>query len=87
MREHLNIERETKISALCLVSDVDEKMFWKLIKGKCRSSQLGSFMVDGQPTNSPQEIIKMWFNHFKILGSFGHDMSFEIMSQQAFCVS
>ena len=32
MREHLKIERETKFSELCFASDVDEKMFWKLIK-------------------------------------------------------
>ena len=57
MREHLKIEREAKILELCLASDVDEKMFWKLIKGKCCSSQLGSFTVDGRLTNSPQEII------------------------------
>ena len=42
----LKIERETKISELCFASDVDEKMFWKLIKGKRCSSQLGSFMVN-----------------------------------------
>ena len=34
-------------------------------------------MVDGRLTNSPQEIIEMWFNHFKILGSFGQDISFD----------
>ena len=77
MREHLKIGRETKISELCFASDVDEKMFWKLIKCKRCSSQLGSFMVDGRLTNSPQEIIEMWFNHIKILGSFGQDISFD----------
>ena len=77
MREHLKIARETKISELRFASDVDEKTFWKLIKGKRCSSQLGSFMVDGRFTNSPQEIIEMWFNHFKILGSFGQDISFD----------
>ena len=77
MREHLKIERETEISELCFASDVDEKMFWKLIKVKRCSSQLGSFMVDGRLTNSPQEIIEMWFNHFRILGSFGQDISFD----------
>ena len=59
MREHLKIERETRISELCVASDVDEKMFWKLIKGEHCSSQLGSFMTDGRLTNSPQEIIEM----------------------------
>ena len=76
MREHLKIERETKISKLCFASDVDDKMFWKWIKGKRCSSQLGSFMVDGRLTNSSQEIIEMWFNLFKILGSFGQDIFF-----------
>ena len=52
-------------------------MFWKLIKGKRCSSQLGSFMTDGRLTNSPQEIIEMWFNHIKILGCFGQDISFD----------
>ena len=58
-------------------SDVDEKGFWKLIKGKRCSSQLGSFMTDGQLNNSPQEITEIWFNHFKILGCFGKDISFD----------
>ena len=31
MREHLKIKRETKISEICFASDVDEKVFWKLI--------------------------------------------------------
>ena len=77
MREHLEIERETKISELCFASDVGEKMFWQLIKGKRCSSQLGSFMIDGRLTNSPQEIIEICFNHFKILGCFGQDISFD----------
>ena len=34
-------------------------------------------MVDGRLTNSPQEIIEMWFNHFKMLGLFGQDISFD----------
>ena len=32
-------------------------MFWKLIKDKRCSSQLGSFMIDGRLTNSPQETV------------------------------
>ena len=34
-------------------------------------------MIDGRLTNSPQEIIEMWFNHFKILGCFRQDTSFD----------
>ena len=77
MREHLKIEKETKIPELCFASDVDEKMFWKLIKGKRCSSQSGSFMVDGRLTNSSQEIIEMYFNHFRILRSFWQDIFFD----------
>ena len=66
-------------------------MSWKFIKDKRCSSQLGNFMIDGRLTSSPQEIIEMWFNHFKILGCFGQDISVDENSgdhvQQAFYVS
>ena len=82
MREHLKIVREAKISE-SFVSDVEEKLFWKLIKGKLCYSQLGRFMIDGQLNNLPQEITEMWFNHFKI----SLKRSFEIMSQEVLRVS
>ena len=48
-------------------------------------------MIDGQLASSCQEIIEMWFNHFKTLGCFGQGISFdeifEIMLQQVFRVS
>ena len=61
------LERDTRITELCTSVDVDEKSFWKLIKGKRSSTQFGSFLVDGKLTSSPVEIINMWFEHFKCL--------------------
>ena len=43
LREELKLERQTRISELCNASDVDEKLFWKLVKGKHPCSQFGSF--------------------------------------------
>ena len=34
-------------------------------------------MIDGRLINSTQEIIEMWFNHFKVLGCFRQDVSFD----------
>ena len=68
VRSQLKLERDTRITELCTAFEVDEKSFWKLIKGKRSSTQFGSFLVDGKLTNSPVEIINMWFEHFKCLG-------------------
>ena len=64
----MKLERDTRITDLCSVLEVDEKSFWKLIKGKRSATQFGSFMIDGKLSNSPVEIINMWFEHFKCLG-------------------
>ena len=63
------MERDTRINELCTAIEVDESSFWKLIKGERSSTQFGSFLVNGKLTNSPVEIINMWFAHFKCLGS------------------
>ena len=68
VRNELKLERDTRITELCTAVEVDEKFFWKLIKGKRSSIQFGSSLVDGKLTNSPVEIINMWFEHFKCLG-------------------
>ena len=67
MRDELKLERQTRISELCNASEVtvDEKLFWKLVKGKCPCSQFGSFLIDGKFSSCPDEILSMWFNHFK----------------------
>ena len=68
VRSELKLERDTRITELCTAIKADENSFWKLIKGKRSSTQFGSFLVDGELTNSPVEIINMWFEHFKSLG-------------------
>ena len=68
VRNELKLERDKRITELCAAVEVDEKSFWKLIKSKRSSAQFGSFLVDGKLTNSPVEIINMWFEHIKCLG-------------------
>ena len=64
----MKLEKDTRITELCTAVEADEKSFWKLINGKRSSTQFGSFLVDGKLTNSPVEIINMWFEPFKCLG-------------------
>ena len=63
--DELKLERQTRISELCNASEVDKKLFWKLVKGKRPCSQFGSFLIDGRFSSCPDEIISMRFNHFK----------------------
>ena len=68
VRSELKLERDTRITDLCSALEVDEKSFWKLIKGKRSAAHFGSFIIDGKLSSSPVEIINMWFEHFKCLG-------------------
>ena len=76
MRDELKLERQT-ISELCNASSVDEKLFWKLVKGKRPCSQFGSFLIDGKFSSCPDEILSMWFNHFKSLGMTDYDPNYD----------
>ena len=66
VRDELKLERQTRISELCNASEVDEKLSWKLVKGKRPCSQFGSFLIDGKFSSCPDEILSMWFDHFKL---------------------
>ena len=59
MRDELKPERQTRISELCNASEVDEKLFWKLVKGKRPCSQFGSFLIDGK-LSSPVDKMKFY---------------------------
>ena len=77
VRDELKLERQTRISELCNTSEVDEKLFWKLVKGKRPCSQFGSFLIDGKFSSCPDEILSMWFNHFKSLGLTDYNISYD----------
>ena len=77
LRDELKLERQTMISELCNASDVDEKLFWKLVKGKHPCSQFGSFLIDGRFSSCQDEILSMWFNHVKSLGMTDYNLNYD----------
>ena len=80
--DELKLERQTRISELCNASEVDEKLFWKLVKGNLPCSQFGSFLIDGKFSSCPDEILSMWFNHFKSLGMTDYNLNYDDAFQE-----
>ena len=77
VRDELKLERQSKIFELCNASEVDEKLFWKLGKGKRPCSLFGSFLIDGKFSSCPDEILSMWFNHIKSLGMTDYNPNYD----------
>ena len=77
VRDELKLERQTKISELCNSSEVDEQLFWKLVKGKRPCSQFGSFLIDGKFSSCPDEILSVWFNHLRSLGMTDYNPNYD----------
>ena len=45
------------ISKLCAATDSDERLFWKLLKGQCCSSQMSAFLVYGKMITDKWEYV------------------------------
>ena len=66
-----------RIKKLCNAVSTDEKLFWKLLKGQCSSSQMSSFLVDGKLVTDKKQIREMWADHFKELGTPSENTQFD----------
>ena len=68
-----------KIKKLCVAAKSNEKLFRKLLKGQCSTTQMNAFLTDGKLITDKNDIHDMWANHFEDLGkpsvspSFDHD--------------
>ena len=69
LRTFLNQIESEKIKRLCVASETDEKLFWKLIKGQRFTSQMSAFLVDGNLLTDKRKISEMWADHFESLGT------------------
>ena len=58
-----------KLKRLCVASETVKKLFWKLIKGQRSTSQMNTFLVDGNVLTDKNKIREMWADHFKSLGT------------------
>ena len=69
LRDFFNQLEVQKIDRLCTAAETDEKLFWKLLKGRRNSSQMHAFLVEGKLLSDVDQIRDMWANHFEALGT------------------
>ena len=58
-----------KITKLCNAAYTDENLFWRLLKERRSNSQMTAFLVDGKIITKKKQILDMWADHFKALGT------------------
>ena len=69
LHNFLNDEEREKIKRLCDASETNGKLFWKLVKSQCSLSQMSAFLVEGKMITAKTDILNMWADHFKTLGT------------------
>ena len=77
LRTFLNQIESEKIKRLCVASETDENLFWKLIKGQRSTSQMIAFLVDGSFLTDRNKIREMWADHFESLGTPSDSSNFD----------
>ena len=66
---HFVISQENeKIKTLCKASEVDEKLFWQMLKGSRVQRKTTCFIENDKLINTGSEILDMWASHFATLG-------------------
>ena len=77
LRTFLNQIESEKIKRLCVASETDEKLFWKLINGQRSISQLNALLFDGNLLTDRNKIREMWADHFESLGTTSDSSNFD----------
>ena len=70
----LNQIQSEKIKRLCVASETDEKLFWKLQRS---TSQMNAFFIDGNLLTYKNKIREMWTDHFESLGTPSDSSNFD----------
>ena len=74
IRKFIQCKGNSKIVDLCKASEVDEKLFWKMLRK--RKGKTTCFLVDGKFINTDSDISNMWADHFETLGQPTVDNSY-----------
>ena len=69
LRSFLDQTEADRIRKLCHAAESNEKLFWKLVKSQCSSSQKSAFLVTGDLLTDKKAIRAMCSNHFEALGT------------------
>ena len=76
IRKFIQCKENSKIADLCKASEVDEKLFWKMLKKGKGKGKTNCFLVDGKFINADSDITNMWADHFETLGQPPIDNSY-----------
>ena len=77
IRNFIQYKENSKIVDLCKASEVDEKLFWKMLKKRKGKGKTTCFLVDGKFVNADLDITNMWADHFETLGQPTTDDSYD----------
>ena len=77
LRDFLEQREADKIRKLHNAANSNEKLFWKLLKGKRYSSQMGAFLVNDNLLTDKNLIREMWADHFEALGTPSDNAHFD----------
>ena len=71
LRNFLNRLEAEKITKLCNAAYTNEKLFWRLLKDRQRSTlQMTAFLIDRKIITDEKHILDMWADHFEALGTY-----------------
>ena len=77
IRKFIQCKENSKIVDLCKASEVDEKLFWKLLKKGKGKGKTTCILVDGKFINTDLDITNMWADFFETLGQPTTDDSYD----------
>ena len=66
-----------RVRKLCLAAETDEKLFWRLLRAQCSSSQMRAFLVNGSFITKEDDISDMWTDHFEALDTPTVNLNFD----------
>ena len=77
LRSFLEQCESDKIRKLHNVTNSNEKLFWKLLKGQGSSSQMGACLVNDNLPTDKNLIREIWAEHFEALGTPSENAHFD----------
>ena len=77
LRQFILCKENDKIKSLCKAPEVNEKLFWKMLKSNKAKCKTTCFLVNGECINSEPDVLDMWANHFESLGQPTVEASFD----------
>ena len=77
LRQFILCKENNKIKSLCEASEVNEKLFWKMLKSNKAKCKATCFLVNSEYINSEPDVLDMWANHFESLGQPTIEASFD----------